>query len=113
MLNTLNNSKEEDTKDKEEMKDEKEDDTNENETKEKVSAMGGGIIFSFYSNTLTMIPHFLFIILRMKGMNLPFTAKGRPRLMGEMKEGNFLFSFYSIFKYVPCISPISFLLSYK
>ena len=29
--------------------------------------------------------------------------------MGEMKEGNLLFSFYSIFKFLPCISPISFL----
>ena len=58
------------------------------------------------------LPHFLFIIT--KRMYLAFAAKGRPRrTMGEMKEGNFLFSSYSILKYAPCISPISFSLSYK
>ena len=45
----LAKQKEEETKDKEE------------ETKEKVSAMGGIILFSFYSNTLTILSPFSFL----------------------------------------------------
>ena len=109
----LTKQKEEDRKDKEDTKEEKEDDTKEDdmkekETKEKVSAMGGGNYFFFLFNyTHHDLPHFLFIIT--KGMHLPFVAKGQPIQIGEMKECNYFFSFYSIFKYLPCNSPISFL----
>ena len=61
--------KQDDTKNKDETKEEKEDDTNmkEHDTKEKVKGecYGRMILFSFYSNALTMhLPHFLFITLR-------------------------------------------------
>ena len=67
---------------------------------------GGNSFLFLFKCTHHALPHFRFIIT--KGMNLLFAAKGCPIRMGEMKEGNYLFSFYSIFKYLSCISPISF-----
>ena len=54
----------------------------------KVSNTGGNFFLLFiqiHSPCTMYLPHFLFIILRMKGMNLPFAAI-RPRRMGEMEE---------------------------
>ena len=93
-----------DTKEKQEETKEKED-----ATKEKVSAMGGGDSFFLFIHLRSPCIFPISFLLSRKECSLPFAAKGRPIQMGEMKEGNYLFSFYSIFKFLPCISPISFL----
>ena len=81
----------------------------EKETKEKVGkCYGRGDSFFLFIHLHSPCISPISFLLSRKECSLPFAAKGRPIQMGEMKEGNLLFSFYSIFKFLPCISPISF-----